>query len=172
VHRQISDLLRDTPPAVTPEVARSGPLGALQQVVNVELAAAFDEVTWEVPGELVARARSMPALAAEVLFYAAREAVRNAARHGRGGAEGRPLRLHVTAAWDAEGLTVTVEDNGVGLVAEEDSSGRGLALHSTMLAVVGGTLALASEPGAYTRVSLSLPAAALEEAEREREAIS
>jgi len=39
-------------------------------------------------------------------------------------------------------------------------SGQGLALHSTLLAVVGGTLAVESLPGAYTRILLTLPPAA------------
>jgi nitrogen-specific signal transduction histidine kinase len=36
-------------------------------------------------------------------------------------------------------------------------SGGGLALHSTLMAVVGGTLSTESVPGDYTRVSLVLP---------------
>ena len=36
-------------------------------------------------------------------------------------------------------------------------SGHGLALHSTMMAVVGGSLSAESVPGEYTRVVMSLP---------------
>ncbi|MEO5952633.1 MAG: ATP-binding protein, partial [Chloroflexia bacterium] len=39
----------------------------------------------------------------------------------------------------------------------KQGSGQGLALHSTMMAVVGGSLAVESAPGEYTRVVLSLP---------------
>jgi signal transduction histidine kinase len=94
-----------------------------------------------------------------VLFYAAREAMRNAARYGRGGDAARLLHLGLEVAW-RDGLEITVEDDGVGLGVAEDSdagSGQGLALHSTMMAVVGGTLAVESVPGAYTRVALTLP---------------
>ena len=35
--------------------------------------------------------------------------------------------------------------------------GQGLALHSTLMAVVGGTLSAESLPGKYTRVKLTLP---------------
>ncbi|NJN99286.1 MAG: hypothetical protein HC875_36930, partial [Anaerolineales bacterium] len=60
----------------------------------------------------------------------------------------------------ATGWELVIEDNGVGLASGSSGSGgsgQGLALHSTMMAVVGGTLALESIPGAYTRVTLSLP---------------
>lgn len=154
VHRQISDLLHDIPPAITPAVARLGVLEALRRAVDEELGRAFDQVVWDVPPAVVKRARALPALAAEVLFYAAREAVRNAARHGR--QEGQPLHLRVAGRWQAPDLEVVIEDDGVGLAPDSDS-GRGLALHSTMLAVVGGTLATESVPGQYTRVRLLLP---------------
>jgi signal transduction histidine kinase len=110
----------------------------------------------------------MPPVTAEVLFYAVREAVRNAARHGRDGdQEGdeekkRPFCLQIAIAWH-EGLEITVEDDGIGLddnganSAAAASSGQGLALYSTMMAVVGGTLTVDSSPGRYTRVRFNLP---------------
>jgi signal transduction histidine kinase len=54
---------------------------------------------------------------------------------------------------------VSVEDSGVGLtaVSPNNGSGQGLAIHSTMMAVIGGTLTTDSVPGQYTRVSLTLP---------------
>ncbi len=166
VHRLISDLLRDTPPAVTPEVARLGPLGALQQALAHEFADRFDEIEWQVTPEALARSRKLPPPAAEVLFYAAREALRNAAQHGPGGSrpgagEQPALCVRVRASSSAENVTVEIEDNGVGLAGaapgHEERTGHGLALHSTMMAVVGGTLELDSAPGAYTRVRLVLP---------------
>jgi signal transduction histidine kinase len=94
-----------------------------------------------------------------VLFYAAREAIRNAARYGRNGDSARPLHLQVGVAW-RDGLEIRIEDDGVGLGAHPpaaDGSGHGLALHSTMMAVVGGALATDTQPGQYTRVTLTLP---------------
>jgi signal transduction histidine kinase len=154
VHRQISDLLHDIPPAITPAVARLGVLKALRQAIEEELGRAFDHVAWEVPVAVAEQARTLPALTAEVLFYAAREAIRNAARHGR--VKGQPLQLRVSAFWAASGLELIVEDDGAGVASGSDG-GQGLALHSTMMAVVGGSLATESVPGEYTRVRLSLP---------------
>lgn len=158
IHRQISDLLRELPAAAASEVSRLGLVGALRRAVADEWGRAFDGVEWRVEPEAEANAQTIPALTAEVLFYAAREGVRNAARHGRVDASS-PLQLKICVSW-RDGLELVIEDNGVGLTtgsSERGGSGQGLALHSTMMAVVGGTLAVESIPGAYTRVTLSLP---------------
>jgi signal transduction histidine kinase len=176
IHRQVSDLLREMPAAPAPEVDRSGLIGALRRVVDEELTGAFDGVIWKVEPRAERELGGIPLLTAEVLFYAAREAIRNAARYGRGGDADRPLHLKVVVAWrdlsgDAHGTTsqgrvadggfeILIEDDGVGLATEggpNAASGQGLALHSTMMAVVGGSLALESVPDTYTRVSLMLP---------------
>jgi signal transduction histidine kinase len=169
-HRQIADLLRDMPTATAPQVARLGLIEALRQVVKEEFRRAFDDVTWEVEPEAERNGRAIPSLTAEVLFYAAREAVRNAARHGRPGDTKQPLHLHIKAIWHDGGLEITIEDDGVGLGTvglgtaglrtvprTEKSGGQGLALHSTLMAVVGGTLAAESAPYKGTRVTLTLP---------------
>jgi signal transduction histidine kinase len=98
-----------------------------------------------------------------VLFGAAREAVRNAARHGRAGDDARPLHLSVTVA-QRDGMEIVVEDDGVGLTTPSPSegSGHGLALHGTTLAVIGGTLGIESVPGRSTRVVLTAPTAEAE----------
>jgi signal transduction histidine kinase len=94
-----------------------------------------------------------------VLYYAAREAMRNAAVYGRGGHSRRPLRLNVEITRQ-DGLRITVEDDGVGLEQTHGSpngSGHGMALHSTMMAVIGGSLTVESVPDQFTRVLLYLP---------------
>lgn len=156
-HHQISELLRAMPSARAPEVARLGLLGALRQTLNDDLSHAFDSVTWRVEPEAEALARHIPALNAEVVFYAAREAIRNAARYGRADSA-TPFHLTITVNW-REGVNICIEDDGagVGAVASAGGSGQGLALHSTLLAVVGGTLAVESEAGKGTRVVVVVP---------------
>lgn len=158
-HHQISDLLRQMPATTMLEVGRLGVIKAVQRTVEGEYAHAFDEVRWQIDPEAAQRAEELTPLAVEVLFYAVREVIRNAAIHGRQpeAEEAFCLQVSVTAH---EGLEVTVEDNGIGLGAADLSSqgnGQGLALHSTMMAIVGGTLAMESLPGQYTRIVLSLP---------------
>jgi signal transduction histidine kinase len=171
-HRQISDLLREMPSPAAPDVSRLGLVGALRRVADEELTGAFDSLAWDVEPDATQHIADMPALPAEVIFYAAREAMRNAARYARDVASSRPLHLRVSVAWRG-GLELLVEDDGVGISSRlipgagnggngsEDKgaggSGQGLALHSTLMAVVGGSLATESVPGRYTRVLLSLP---------------
>ena len=55
----------------------------LRQVLEHELKDAFDGVSWQVSPEAAECLPGLPALSAEVIFYAAREAMRNAALHAR-----------------------------------------------------------------------------------------
>lgn len=158
-HREIADLLRAMPGSAAPQVARFGLIGSLRQEVTNDLAGDLDEILWHVDPEAERAAASISPLAAEVLFGAAREAIRNAARHGRGGEPGRPLRATISLA-NPDGLQLTVEDDGVGMghsASVSDGSGQGLTLHSTLMAVIGGTLSVESAPEEYTRIVLSLP---------------
>jgi signal transduction histidine kinase len=175
LHREIADLLHNMPPAIVPEVARLGVFAALRQAVEHELSGAFDQVSWEITPEAEQKAQTIPPLIAEVVFYAAREAIRNAARHGRGPRFPNPLQLCIRGMWHDPlagakqapvaysgqgGLFMIIEDNGIGLGSTDhpdNDGGHGLALHTTMMAIVGGTLVLESVPGQHTRVVLTLP---------------
>lgn len=155
-HRQIAALLRSTPAFVAPEVARLGLVAALRQMVDLELGEEFDGVNWALEPDAEQLAQRVPGLSAEVVYCAAREVVRNAARHGRGGHPQRPLHLSVSV-YARDGLEIAVEDDGVGIRdLHATEAGRGLALHGTMMAVIGGSLAVETVPDARTRVTLAL----------------
>jgi len=178
-HRRISDLLREMPPAVAPQIARLGLCGALRRMTNDELHGAFDDVRWHLQEEAENALRDMPPLVAEVVFYAAREAMRNAARYGRGANDTNngeiqpeaalPLHLSISAHRNQNNIEIAIEDNGVGLHSNNGSpkvaqsaggSGQGLILHGTMMAVVGGALAIQNgTAGQGTRVVLTVPTA-------------
>jgi signal transduction histidine kinase len=158
-HHQISDLLRQMPASTMVELERLGVLKALRRAVDHEYAGAFDEINWQIDPQAAGEAEGLSPLAAEALFYAAREAVRNAAIHGRDPASESSFCLWVSVA-AANDLKITVEDNGAGLNPANlgpEGNGQGLALHSAMMAIVGGTLELDSLPGQHTKVRLSLP---------------
>jgi signal transduction histidine kinase len=124
------------------------------------LGQAFDGVSWHIDSAAARQVQSIPSLTAEVIFYAAREVIRNAAHHGRGDQAERRLCLIIALSWN-NGLVLKIEDDGVGLAGADapaiKGSGQGLALHSTMMAVVGGTITVESVAGKYTRVQLALP---------------
>jgi hypothetical protein len=159
VHRQIANLLQDMPATAAPEVAQLGLIAALRRAVDGELGSAFDSVTWCIEPEAEHTVQHIPALNAEVIFYAAREAIRNAARYGRNGDAARPLHLTVSVV-RRNGLEIAIEDDGVGMGAagaSAEGSGQGLGLHGTMMAVIGGTLTAESIAGGCTRVIVALP---------------
>lgn len=159
-HSQISNLLREMPTTTLPEISKLGLIGALRKVVTEEFGLAFEEVNWEIDPIAEREAQDISPITAEVLYYAARESIRNAARHGRRENTTLPLHLSIIVSWDEKGLQLTIEDDGSGAdlqTQDDERSGHGLALHSTMMAVVGGELSLESQPGEFTRVSLTLP---------------
>jgi signal transduction histidine kinase len=160
VHREISNLLRAMPVTGSPQIARLGMVDALRQVVDDELSGAFDQVSWNVDPESEELLQSISPLVVEVVYTAAREVIRNAAHHARSEAEDQALNLRI-AIHGRETLNILVEDNGVGLnqsgtAVPGGRNGQGLSLHSTMMAVVGGSMVIESEPG-FTRAVLSLP---------------
>lgn len=159
-HRRIADLLRDAPGALTPETARQGLAQALRRVVEQELQGAFDHVSWRIEPAAEQAAAQLPSLAAEAMFYAAREAVRNVARHARPAGSDAKLHLQISMVWK-DGLALCIEDNGVGMRearSENSGSGQGMLLHATLLALAGGELIIEDAPATGARVRLWLPA--------------
>lgn len=157
IHRQISDLLRNQQPVARPALSGQGLLSALQRLLEEELRGAFDGIHYEVTAAAPAVAASLTDLESEVLYYALREVVRNAARHGRGSQEQRALHLQVTVSTAASGLGLLfcVADDGVGLAEPARlEQGRGLTLHRTLLAILGATLEVESQPNAGVAVQI------------------
>jgi signal transduction histidine kinase len=90
-----------------------------------------------------------PMTVASVLYRVAQEAVRNAVRHGR------PRDVTVRIAVSPGEAVLTVRDDGVGFdvpAAEAARSGMGLFVMRERLALIAGTLDIASVPGRGTTV--------------------
>ncbi len=137
-HRQTAALLRGLP--ARPPVRPSGHLLTdLRRLVEEEMASRFDTVHFAADDAAAVTAPMLRPLHAEVVFYAVRELARNAARHGHGAAA--PFTLTVTAVGGSE-LEIVVRDNGQPAPAVAGGAGQGLALHTAMLAVVGGGITL------------------------------
>jgi glucose-6-phosphate-specific signal transduction histidine kinase len=72
--------------------------------------------------------------------------------------------MAIAVAWRG-GLEITVEDDGVGPpVGSQTDAGHGVAIHSTLMAVIGGAWATEGSPGKGTRVILALPQSPRDEA--------
>ena len=85
--------------------------------------------------------RETPLAVEQALFRVAQEALANVARHS--GATAVDVRL----AWDPDGLTLAVADNGRGFdVTRADGQGLGLSSMRERIAAIGGTLSVGSTP--------------------------
>jgi signal transduction histidine kinase len=106
----------------------------------------------------VALEQSLPSDAAELVYRAAQEALRNVDRHAAARA------ANVTLRSDPDAVTLLVEDDGRGMtgdnLVEQHAAGHmGLALLADGVAARGGAVTIESEPGSGTRLRLWLPLA-------------
>ncbi len=157
-HRRLSSLVREMSNAVPTRLESEGLIAALRSALDHDFRDNFDQIDWRVDPGASDRAKQLPLFVSEVIFYAAQEAIRNAARHGRGGDADRRLKLDV-AIQNGAGMKIVIGDDGVGRTASRSNgeSGSGLLFHSAMLAVVGGTLTIEDRSGGGTQVAINLP---------------
>ncbi len=171
-HQEIASLLRTMPPTAAARIAQVGLLPVLRDAVEGDLGHAFAQVLWRIDAEAERAMTALSPFQAEVLFGAAREAARNAARHGSADPASAPIHLSVAATVGDGQLDLRVADDGMGMGAgvgapgggsdgaargTDGRTGQGLELHSAMMAVIGGTMVVTSAPGSGTTVRLTLP---------------
>lgn len=172
-HQQIADLLTSSQPAPAREPDPWELVAAVRALVEGEFAHSFEQIVWHslLDGDEQQTVYVDPVVG-EVVLGAAREVIRNAASYGRGGKPNRPLQLQISLCADdsraenedgeAREIILKIEDNGVGMEAskrnaEAGGSGNGLALHSTLLAMVGGYLTVESPAlgGTVVRIAVA-----------------
>jgi signal transduction histidine kinase len=161
-HKMISSLLQELPSVYTPQLEKAGFTYVIQQLIKIEFPRTFSAIDWRWTIEDAAVVNNLPILKKEVLYYAFREAVRNAANHASPPVveEGVQLIVRIKAEREVE---ITIQDNGKGSSDDgSDTSGsrQGLAIHSTFMALIGGELIFENEPASYARVRLICPLSA------------
>ena len=157
-HRRISDLMRQLPLATPHSLGQGGLPAALRSLVENRFAGDFGRVEWAIDPEAEDLARQIPLFMAEVLFFAARELMRNAADHAPGGEDRRALVLWVELSRLEQNLRLVISDNGIGIhLLGSHAKGSGLRIHSAMLASIGGQLEISPRPGGGTRGVIDLP---------------
>lgn len=86
------------------------------------------------------------------VYRVAQEALNNVMRHAQAG----KVRISL-ASEDAAAVTLTVQDDGIGMQPGPPRHGLGLLGAAERAAALGGTLDITSRPGEGTRVTLALP---------------
>lgn len=151
-HHQISNLIRTSPNAELRDMESVGFVRALRNAIESEFAGEIDSITWNIESE----PPPLEPLAMEVLFHSTREAVRNAARHGRGANREGALDLTIMVR-STDRCAILITDNGVGIPQTPVDDEGGLALHATLLAIIGGQFEVTAQQPVGTRVTLSVP---------------
>ena len=88
-------------------------------------------------------------LACTHIYYIVHEAVYNAIKHGHAG------RVDIELLYRDPVVTVSIRDNGTGMVHEEAPQGMGLKIMRFRANMIGADLNIASRPGGGTTVTLS-----------------
>ncbi|MCR9142072.1 MAG: hypothetical protein NXI24_07455 [bacterium] len=158
VHVTLARLLREMPITTHPDVVRLGLSEALRHAAERE--GGFDRIVWESGAQAERFVSRLPAQVQETVFYAAREMLRNSARHARVHGADLELRFRMQSSPEG-GLHMILEDNGGGIRENSGTqgTGQGLSLHGALLAVVGGSLSMETLPGRYTRAHIRLRSA-------------
>jgi len=144
VHGAIAELIRTPQRRTLDTDATFDLVGGIHSIIETEFRYAFESVNWFGVNQLL-----IEPLAGEVALGAVREAIRNSAIHARGTEANHPLNLEIHAVRD-EFITISIQDDGVGILNSDRNlsikpvlaSGSGLALHATLLALVGGSLVI------------------------------
>ncbi|MEV0648756.1 sensor domain-containing protein [Phytomonospora sp. NPDC050363] len=110
---------------------------------------ALDHVGIPVDTEIALPPERPPSEVETAVYFAAREAMANIARHS----SATTMRLAVEA--DTSWLRLEIIDNGSG--GADPAKGTGLTGLADRIAVVDGTLSLSSPPGGPTRVHVEIP---------------
>lgn len=169
-HRKIADLMRDMPMPVPHQLVQGGLVPALRGLVERDFASDFSGVAWQIEQQAAEYARGLPLFVNEVLYFAARELLRNASTHGRGKNAEAEVRLKISLSL-TDTLCLSIEDDGAGYHLEPGTgdtarsgladprnggTGSGIRLHSTMLAAVGARMEVQPLPEKGTRAVILL----------------
>ena len=95
--------------------------------------------------------RSSDAIEAAI-YFCAREAIQNTAKHGGPGA-----KVTVTLAHHHDAIVFTITDDGVGIHGERDTDGMGITSMRDRIGAVGGQLEVVSAPGQGTSICGRVP---------------
>jgi signal transduction histidine kinase len=122
-------------------------VGTLRTPVSLRTALA----SLDVPVSVSGAERDMDPATVTALYRTAQEAITNARRHGAAG------RVAVSVTFGPADTRLEVTDDGSGFQPAEQRPGFGLLGMRERAALLGGAVDVSSEPGAGTRVAVTVP---------------
>jgi signal transduction histidine kinase len=162
IHKRLSDLLHAIPDSFSPEISRYTLIDALKKLPEVNDHDCFAKVKWEISDLANKTIEGLPIQVREILYFAAREVIRNASNHGGGATDHdrHELELQINVG---NHLGISIKDFGCGVDVDHyvdrisAGGGKGLMIHQTMMSIIGGSMMIESVPGQFTKVILQLP---------------
>lgn len=156
-HHQISQLLREAPPPPPPEIAAHGLFTAIRQIANSEAELLHADLNVDVDPQAEQAAASLSADAAEAVYHAVRESLRNIQKHTYLPEDER-LKIKITSKADGL-LFIQIENNGTDRYDNKSvtDGGQGIKLHNAMLAEFGGGMRLENPSDRIARVTIVIP---------------
>ncbi|NLF49943.1 MAG: hypothetical protein GX577_02290 [Leptolinea sp.] len=158
-HKMISRLLRDAPPPPPVAITRNGLMAALKQTAESEAEILQSRLVFNSNEEVDRKTSQISADAAETVFYAFRECLRNIKKHS--GRISNDTLTIITRIESGTILQIDIENRQIAAGSSDDeelrSSGQGLALHNAMLAVFGGGMRIEHTNTGLVRTTINLP---------------
>ncbi len=158
-HKMLSDLIRQMPSYQLDQFETRSIEEAIQIMANNEFKSAFSELSITADMNIPKLEQKITTSQKEVVYFAVREAVRNAARYANP-SDGDQLPSLSINLRDDEGLLVEIIDNGKGTVQPSQPSignGQGLVIHSLLVSIFGGKMQIANETGTSNKVTIFIP---------------
>lgn len=158
-HRQISRLLRNAPSPPPVDIAQNGLISVIRKTAQNEAALLHANLVFEADPQIDRITAALSPEAAETVYYAVRECLRNIEKHNQSN-ETQPLEITIRIVVDGM-LQITIENTGTADETSRDfrltTTGQGLLLHNALLAVFGGGIRLTRRENGSTLVTLTLP---------------
>jgi len=148
LRRELAGILRELRPAA---LKGEGLVATLREYSSGWSRRAGITARVHVQGERAQGERSLSLEVEQTLFRIVQEALSNVARHSQA------KRVEILLAYGADGISLTVDDDGQGFVVDGEHKGLGLRSMHERVGSLGGTLAVESAPGKGTRLSCTVP---------------
>ncbi|MBI9047858.1 MAG: hypothetical protein JEZ00_00445 [Anaerolineaceae bacterium] len=169
IHKQLSELLHAIPESFSPEISRFTLIDAIKKLPELKEADCFSEINWKIASDANEVSENLPIQIREILYFAIREVIRNAASHGSTVEKSHTHRIDIGIS-ASNNLQISIKDFGCGVDVDHYISritmggGKGLLIHQTMMAIIGGNMLIESVPGQFTKVEFQLPIEKMENA--------
>jgi glucose-6-phosphate-specific signal transduction histidine kinase len=154
LHKKVSSILIQIPSEHF-QKEKSSLLDALMKLSKSEFSE--DEMEWRIENNLDAKINSLNERSQELIYFAVKEVFRNIIKYAK--IKDKKLFIIIEMKSNLEYLYISIQDNGgkIDLINNKSGAGQGLAIHSALLATIGGNLQRDTIAGKSSTVRIKVP---------------